>query len=81
MFQVYILKSKKNSRYYIGCSKNLKIRLESHNEGKVKSTKAYRPWETVYTERYKIKSQAYKRELQIKSYKSGEAFKKLVNKL
>jgi putative endonuclease len=54
--------------------------LSYHNGGKVKSTKAYRPWNVIYTENYLDKSSAYKRELQIKSYKSGVAFKKLIAK-
>jgi len=33
----------------------------------------------VYTERFDIKSDALKREKQIKSYKSGIAFKKLLD--
>jgi len=33
----------------------------------------------IYTETFPSKSEAYKREVQIKSYKSGEAFKKLIN--
>ena len=40
--------------------------------------KKYLPWKIVYTETFKTKSEAYKRELQIKSYKGGNAFKKLI---
>ena len=66
-------------RYYIGSSENVARRLSDHNSGKVKSTKAYKPWEVVYTERFDTKSDAIKREKQIKSYKSGNAFKKLLS--
>ncbi|MEW6652758.1 MAG: hypothetical protein AB1394_04720 [Bacteroidota bacterium] len=45
---------------------------------KVKSTKAYVPWKIVYLEHFESKSEAFKREMQIKRYKSGNAFKKLI---
>ncbi len=80
MFKVYILRSPKFDRYYVGHTKNLVKRLNEHNNGKVRSTKAYLPWVVVYTENYDTKSEAFKREQQIKSYKSGEAFKKLLLK-
>jgi putative endonuclease len=78
MFFVYIIKSSQLNRYYIGSTANLETRLKSHNSGKVKSTKAYRPWVIVYTECFEIKTTALKREKQIKSYKSGKAFRKLI---
>jgi putative endonuclease len=79
MYKVYILKSKKKERYYIGHAENLDNRLKRHNKGLVRSTKSYREWEIVYTEEFNNKNDAYKRELQIKSYKSGNAFKKLIS--
>jgi putative endonuclease len=78
MYFVYIIKSLIVLRYYIGSTENVDRRLSDHNSGKVKSTKAYKPWEIVYLERFDIKSYALKREKQIKSYKSGNAFKKLL---
>ncbi|HBU07359.1 MAG TPA: endonuclease [Candidatus Magasanikbacteria bacterium] len=80
MHKVYILKSLKQTRYYIGHCEDLDVRLERHNKGCVKSTKPYRPWQIIYTEDLNSKSEAFKREMQIKSYKGGEAFKKLINK-
>ena len=77
-YKVYILKSQVKERYYIGHTKDLEVRLADHNRGKVKSTKAYMPWFVIYTEDHKSKSEAFKREMQIKKYKSGEAFKKLI---
>ncbi len=79
MFYVYILKSINSNHYYIGHTSDLQKRLVEHNAGLVKSTKRYLPWKIAYTESFNTKSEAYKRELQIKSYKSGNAFKKLVN--
>ena len=78
MYTVYILYSKSLSRYYIGHCQNLLIRLTRHNRGLVKSTKSGVPWNIIYTVEYSSKQEAYKREMQIKSYKRGRAFKKLI---
>ena len=78
MFFVYILKSLENNSYYVGHSSDISARLKQHNNGRVRSTKAYRPWEVVYSEELETKSEAFKREMQIKSYKGGKAFKDLI---
>jgi putative endonuclease len=62
VFYVYILKSNTHNRRYIGSCKDLKIRLHSHNAGKVKSSKPYRPYEVIYTEEYPSRTDAIKRE-------------------
>ncbi|MEK9181624.1 MAG: GIY-YIG nuclease family protein [Patescibacteria group bacterium] len=76
--KVYILKSLNFNRYYVGHSENTGKRLTEHNLGKVRSTKAYRPWKIIYFEVKSDKKEAYAREMQIKSYKHGEAFEKLI---
>ena len=78
MYFVYILKSLKDSSYYIGHSENLKKILEKHNKGRVRSTKSKRPWQLIYKEFFETRQEVYRRELQIKNYKGGEAFKKLI---
>ncbi|PIY92779.1 MAG: endonuclease, partial [Candidatus Magasanikbacteria bacterium CG_4_10_14_0_8_um_filter_42_12] len=45
---------------------------------RVRSTKSGVPWKLVYTELFNTKSDAYKREMQIKSYKGGNAFRELL---
>ncbi|MBN1325854.1 GIY-YIG nuclease family protein [Candidatus Falkowbacteria bacterium] len=80
MYIVYILKSKIKDRYYTGHTDNLIARLLRHNKGLVKSTKHFKPWEVVYIETHKTKSEAYRRELEIKSYKGGILFKRLVGR-
>jgi len=79
MYYVYILQSQNYQRYYIGYSDHLDKRIVAHNLGKVRSTKAYMPWRLIYKERFEDKTMARKMELQIKSYKGGQAFKKLIN--
>lgn len=62
MFYLYILQSQKNGRCYIGCSANLDKRIKEHNTGGTRSTKPYRPWILIYSEPFKTKSEAMKRE-------------------
>ncbi|OGF51712.1 endonuclease [Candidatus Giovannonibacteria bacterium RIFCSPLOWO2_02_FULL_43_11b] len=78
MYEVYIIKSLIRERYYIGYSHEFEARIVAHNAGNVRSTKGYRPWQLVHKEMFADKISARKRELEIKSYKSGEAFKKLL---
>ena len=79
MYKVYILKSQVKERYYIGQTENLDKRLKEHNSGKTMSTKGYSPWKVVYMEEFETRSEAVKREMEIKSYKSGIKFKNLLN--
>lgn len=73
MFYVYVLKSKKDGKPYIGFSTNLKSRFEEHQKGKVRSTFYRRPLELVYYEAYKNEQIAKKREKQLKSGKTHTA--------
>ncbi len=79
MWYVYILKSVKTERFYVGQTENLKKRFEQHNSGKTQSLKAYLPFEIVRVEEFSSKQEACRRERKIKSYKGGEAFKRLLN--
>ena len=81
MYCVYVLRSLKDARYYIGYTDNLKRRLQDHNRGKSKSIKHRIPFELVYCEKVATKQEVIFRERQIKSYKGGEAFKKLLLKI
>jgi len=78
MFYVYILKSEVKGKYYIGYTSDLVQRIKNHNRGKNVSTKSGIPWKIVYSEEFEDKRSAWLREKQIKSYKGGEAFKKLM---
>ncbi len=76
---VYILKNKKG-KHYIGITKlKPEIRLLRHNKGEVCGTKFGRPWKIIYIEKYDNYKSARTREKQIKSWKGGNAFKKLVS--
>jgi len=78
-YYVYILQSLKDIKYYIGSTSNVDRRLSFHNAGKQRSTRNRIPFKLVYVEELADKSQALKREKQIKRYKGGEAFKNLLD--
>ena len=78
-YYVYVLRSQKDLGYYIGFTENLQRRLAEHNGGKTRSLKSRLPLKLVYYEEYETKSAAKNRERQIKSYKGGSAFKRLIS--
>jgi putative endonuclease len=78
MYYVYVLQSRKDSRYYIGYTADLDKRLKEHNSGKTRSLRHRLPMDLIYTEEYDIKKEAKAREQQLKSWKGGEAFRTLI---
>ncbi len=68
-YYVYILRSLKDQRNYVGITQNVEIRLKQHNWGKVRSTKSRRPLKLIVLEKYSTKTEALKREKYLKSYK------------
>ncbi|MBW6492253.1 MAG: GIY-YIG nuclease family protein [Lentimicrobium sp.] len=76
---VYIIKSLKDQKFYIGETTDLNRRLFEHNQGWVKSTRYRVPFVLVHSEEVESREIALKREKQIKSFKGGQAFKKLLN--
>ena len=45
MFHVYVLYSEDYDRFYIDQTGSIETCINRHNNGKVKSTKSYVPWE------------------------------------
>ncbi len=70
MYYFYIVRCSDNS-LYSGQTNNLAKRIKEHNLGKTKSakyTKAHRPVELVYSEKYATLQLAMRREYQIKNW-------------
>lgn len=67
MHYVYILKSLKDNGLYIGFTADLKKRFEEHNNGKTRSIKSRIPFKLVYYEAFIDKTDARKRELELKN--------------
>lgn len=68
MYTVYILKTSKNT-LYTGITNNLERRLNEHKSKKAKAakyTKSFDSFELVYTEQSDSRSNALKREFEIK---------------
>jgi len=55
------------------------LRVQRHNEGCGKFSVRGIPWKLVYQERFKTKSEAIKRELQIKKRKSRKFIESLIH--
>jgi putative endonuclease len=75
MYYVYVLRIKKNRRYYIGQTQNLAKRLEKHSRGETKSMKNRGEFDVAYVEKCLSRAEAIKREKAIKRYKEGEGFR------
>ena len=67
MYYVYILKSLKNGDLYVGSTTNINNRIKLHNSGKIKSTKAYRPWILLETRKFNTRSEAIRIERFLKT--------------
>ncbi len=74
MFYIYILKSLKDNRTYVGYTNDLERRLSEHNSGKNIATKNRRPLELIFSEQFETSAEAKKRELY---WKSGGGRRKL----
>jgi len=75
---VYILQSERDGSYYIGHTSNLEDRLKRHNEGRSVYTRAKVPWKLVHQEGFDSRSDAMKREREIKAKKVRDYIEHLV---
>lgn len=80
MYYIYILFSEKVNRYYVGESEDPNKRLESHLSGISKYTSIADGWKIVYTESFTKRTEAIKRENQIKKKKSRKYIEWLIDK-
>jgi len=76
MFYVYLLKSEKDGKHYIGFTSDLRKRFQEHVSGKNRSTFYRRPLKLIYYECYTDGDVAKRRETQIKSGKAHTALLK-----
>lgn len=73
MIYVYVIKSDKDGRLYVGMSRFVEQRLTQHNKGMTASTRFYKPWKLLFFEEYENRTEARKREKYLKSG-SGKEF-------
>jgi len=72
MHQVYILKCS-NGHPYVGCTNDLKDRIDRHSKGHVPATKSRLPMNLVFCASFSDKYKAFEFEKYLKSG-SGRAF-------
>lgn len=75
MYYVYLLKSIKFGKTYIGSTKDLRRRLKEHNAGISFSTKPFLPWKLIYYEAFDDERAARSREKNLKY--NGNAVREL----
>jgi putative endonuclease len=68
MFYVYVLRSSKTGRRYVGSCENIGDPLRRHNAGHAKATRHGIPWILVHSESFSNRAEAAKKE---RYYKSG----------
>jgi putative endonuclease len=73
MFTVYVLYSETHDKIYVGFTSSLEERFKSHNDlGKKGWTIRFRPWLIVHKEFFESKSDAMRREKELKSASGRE---------
>lgn len=73
MYYVYLLKSQKDNKLYIGLTNDLRKRFSEHNQGLNKSTQYRRPLNLIYYEAYASTKDAKIREQKLKKFKNSYA--------
>lgn len=73
MFYVYVIKSEKDNKLYIGLTGDLQRRFSEHNKGLNKSTQYRIPFSLIYYEAYKSRFDAQIRENKLKKFKNSYA--------
>jgi len=67
IYWVYVLLSLRDQHHYYGLSADVSSRVKQHNAGKVRSTKARRPFVLIYSEKVGSLAAARERERYLKS--------------
>lgn len=75
MYYVYAISSKVKSYIYVGLSNNPQRRINHHNRGYNRTTRPYKPFETLLLEKCGTRLNARKREKYLKAG-SGKEFLK-----
>ena len=75
----YILFSASADKYYIGhTTEPIEERLRKHNSNHAGFTGKFSDWNIAYTENHLTKRDAYRRELEVKSWKSRKKIEALI---
>ncbi len=77
MFWVYVIRSVTRNYLYVGLTENLERRLDQHNSGQNKTTRAYAPFLLFHSESFATRSEARVREIYLKSGVGKEFLKSM----
>jgi putative endonuclease len=61
------MRSRKDKGTYLGCTNNLKSRIDLHNKGKILSTALRKPFKLIYYEAFIDKNDAFRKEQWLKT--------------
>jgi putative endonuclease len=75
---LYILKSDRNGRYYIGSTSDLERRVKEHNRGQTKSTAKLAPWKLMFSKLFPDVIVAMQFERRLKKMKSRKIIEKII---
>ena len=75
---LYIIFSKTLNKFYVGHTSNLQERIRKHYTNHKGFTGSKADWKVVFLEQYNSKKDAYKREREIKKWKSRKMIERLI---
>ena len=78
MYFVYAIKSINRNYIYVGMTNEVERRFDEHNTGKNKTTRPYKPFKLFYSEKFRTRAEARKREKYLKSGIGKEFLKSLI---
>ena len=78
MYYVYAILSETRNYIYVGLTNDVNRRLAEHNNGYNKTTKAYRPFKLILTEKFENRTDARTREKYLKSGSGKEYIRLLI---
>jgi len=84
MFYTYVLKNE-NDKIYIGQTSNIEDRIIRHNDKTTNNKTSFThknggEWDLVYKEEFETRSEALKREKELKSYQGRKYIREIINK-
>lgn len=79
-YVVYILRSRKDHRLYVGCTSNIDSRFKRHQSGQVPATAKRLPLDLIHTEPFESKAEAFNRERFLKSLWGAREKRKILLK-
>ena len=78
MYYTYVLYSRRDSKFYIGFTENLKRRIEEHASGKSHTTSRLGEPKLIFYEAFAAKDDAVRRENYFKTAKGKKALRLIV---